>query len=302
MSEPKKQHYVPRFYLKNFGSPIYCYDKLEDKVFPRDHKDLGHENYFYEIDDVPQGTLEGLLAKMDGICSQAYNKLIQTRDLQKLSQSEKMDLFIFLAFQFLRTGETRLGFKEISEKTLNSIFGENGMKMIPKELKVTYTADSIKKIQAQMLIENSARLATIFSKKKWVVRENNTDVPLWTSDNPIALHNQLKFSNGWGNLGLTVPGIEIHFPLTSNLIMFSHDPTTHKLTSGEMSREHIIRHNNYQVTSSIRFLYSRSPDFDIARGYLKKQPKFKNPDRDRGKFSIKKGNGFDMIIFDRTDE
>ncbi len=54
----KKQHFVARFYLKNFGEQVFCYDKLHYRVFRSTYKDLGHENYFYEIDDVAQGTSE----------------------------------------------------------------------------------------------------------------------------------------------------------------------------------------------------------------------------------------------------
>lgn len=301
MTLPKKQHFVPRFYLKNFGKQVFCYDKLNDKVFRSTYKDLGHENYFYEIDDVPQGTSEKIFAEMEGRFSQSYNRLIQTCDLKKLTESERWNFFLFLSVQFQRTSEARFSFKDIADKMLDAIFGKEGVNIIPDELKVTYSQDSIKKFQMQSILEETPRFAHILSQKTWVVQKNPTEIPLWTSDNPLAFHNEFELSDGWGNLGLLSPGVEIHFPLSSSVIMFSYDPTTSKLKSGEITEEQIIRHNNYQVNNSTRFLYSQSDDFTIARNFLKKFPKYKKPQRDRGTLKIKKIDGADVLIYDKKD-
>ena len=152
-----------------------------------------------------------------------------------------------------------------------------------------------------MIIEKTPEFAAMLNDKTWIIQENHSDVSLWTSDNPIALHNQLKFKDGWGNLGILSPGIEIHFPLTPKLLLLSYDPSTHRLISNDVKSEYAIRHNNYQVTNSARFLYSNSNNFEMAKKFLKEHPHYKNPNRERGTLKVKKGKGKDYLIYDRKD-
>jgi|SRR5579872_6607917 len=301
MNIPKKQHYVPKFYLKSFGNPIYCYDKLNDKIYLTNPKDIGQQNHYYDLKDLPAGTMESLLSNGDGRFSQAYNRLLSVRDLSKLTTSEKVNFFNFLAVQFLRTPDIRYGIKEMTDKVLENIFGKDGMKVVSQDLKVSYTDDSIRKLQARMIIEDTPKISYLLSKKTWLLKENNTDIPLWTCDNPLALYNELEFSNGMGNLGIVSPGIEIHFPLTPKLILMSYDPKTHVISSVKMDREHVRHHNSYQVTSSTQYLYSNSNDFNDAKSFLQKYPSYKDPNRARGEFTIKKGSKSEFLIYDKKN-
>jgi len=137
--------------------------------------------------------------------------------------------------------------------------------------------------QIRMLLNAVPKFATILSKKKWVIRENNTQTLLWTSDNPIALHNDYDLED-FGNMGIASPGIEIHFPLTPNLILLSYDPTVTGITTDPTDSEHVRRHNCYQVESSVRYLFSKNNDFQDAIDYLNKYPDLRDPKRVRGKF------------------
>lgn len=300
METTKKQHYVPRFYLKNFGSPIYCYDKFTDKIFTTSPSDIGHENYFYDLKGVSFGTIEKLLANGDGRFSQAYNRLTKIHDLTKLTSTEKLNFFIFIAFQILRTPEFKEGFKDLSGQMLEKLFGKEGANVVPPGLKVTFSDETIRKVHIQSIFEYAPRLATILLTKTWMLRENHTDLPLITSDSPIALHNQLQFENS-GNLGFLCPGLEIHFPLTPELILISYDPQTHRISSSETDKEHVRRHNNYQVTNSTRFLYSKTNNFDDAREFLRKFPDYKKPNRKRGILTRQKNKDHDILIFDKEE-
>ena len=57
LNKTKKQHYVPRFYLKNFsnknkdGYYIHCYDIDTNKTYPANIKNIAEEKYFYKIGD-----------------------------------------------------------------------------------------------------------------------------------------------------------------------------------------------------------------------------------------------------------
>ena len=277
----KRQHYIPQFYLKSFGEPMYRFDKTNDSIEQRNPRTIGMEKYFYDVKELPPGTIEDFLSKGEDKFSKAYYRLIETQDLEALTKEQHRDFFLFLGSQFLRTIEIKYMMDHLSQGLFERIFGEKGMKIIPKEVKAKFDENSLKIFQIKMLLNAVPKFAIILSKKKWVIRENKTKTILWTSDNPIALHNDLR---NIGNMGILSPGIEIHFPLTPNLILLSYDPSISGITTEPIDNEHVRRHNCYQVESSVRYLFSKNNDFQDAINYLNKYPELRDPKRSRGKF------------------
>ena len=133
--------------------------------------------------------------------------------------------------------------------------------------------------------------------KEWVVLVNKTKIPLWTSDNPISFYN--TFGRSGYNMGIFSPGIEIRFPLSSELLLFSYDPNTHPpiLNKNKMSEDDVLLSNNTQIRTSTRFIYSAANSFEYASEYLKKYPRYKDPGRKRWDLI----NYQDRIEFGRID-
>lgn len=281
--EKKWQHYIPQFYLKKFGKPTYRFDKTNDSIEQRNPRTIGMEKNFYDIDELPHGIIEDILSKEESKYSEAYYSLIDTQDLSSITTKQKTDFFLFMGTQFLRTVDTRYMLDQMSTGLFERLFGEKGMNIIPDNVKARFAENSLKKIQIEMLVEAVPKIALILSKKTWVIRENTTETLLWTSDNPIALHNDHDLG-GFGNMGILSPGIEIYFPLTPNLILLSYDPTITGITTDSMDSEHVRRHNCYQVDSSVRYLFSKNNNFQDAINYLNKYSDLRDPKRPRGKF------------------
>lgn len=281
--EKELQHYVPQFYLKQFGKPVNRFDKTNDLIDQRNPLKIAMEKNFYDIDELPHATVEDVLSEKEDKFATAYYKLIKTHDLTSLTIKERSDIFLFLGSQFLRTIEVRYMLDQMSKGLFERLFGKNGMNVISDNTQVELTENSIKKIQINMLIDAVPKIALILSKKTWVIRENKTKTLLWTSDNPIALHNDHNLE-GFGNMGILSPGIEIHFPLTPNLILLSYDPSVTGITTEPMDDEHVQRHNCYQVDSSVRYLFSKNNNFQDVVKYLNKYPELRDPNRIRGRF------------------
>jgi hypothetical protein len=81
------------------------------------------------------------------------------------------------------------------------------------------------------------------------------------------------------------PGVEIRFPLTHNLLLFSYDPERHIPVKNKDSLipAQVEQANELQIKSSTRFIYSPQDDFEIARLYLNNYPEYRKPDRSRWK-------------------
>jgi len=50
-----RQHYVPQFYLRNFGNDLYCYDKKNESKFASTPENIAVKSDFYggEYDGLP---------------------------------------------------------------------------------------------------------------------------------------------------------------------------------------------------------------------------------------------------------
>lgn len=72
--------------------------------------------------------------------------------------------------------------------------------------------------------ENLDKLATPLISKVMVLLKLNCSGQIYISDNPLVLHNQQEFGP-YGNIGLSVPGIEIYHPISPNLVLGLFCPT-----------------------------------------------------------------------------
>jgi hypothetical protein len=112
MSEAKKQHYVPKFYLKAFAETkngeyfTHCFDKSAHNQYKVNIKDIGCENYFYGASKPLSQKLEKLLAEFDSKFTRVYDKL-STYSLGALRWKEKEVFAQFITIQELRTREMR---------------------------------------------------------------------------------------------------------------------------------------------------------------------------------------------------
>ncbi len=111
MEKAVRQHYVPRFYLRGFSTAlkenaIYGYRISEQKLFgPILVDGVAHEKHFYDLDDTT--SLEGDLANLESRIATVHRKILETRDLAKLSATERYTYAQFVATQSWRTRRAR---------------------------------------------------------------------------------------------------------------------------------------------------------------------------------------------------
>jgi hypothetical protein len=232
MSMVKKQHYVPRFYLKYFtntDSKVFVYDKHNDKVFETAVDNIACENYFYdsdkfESDILEEQFLEKFYSSIESEFAPFYFDFISKIGSQaefEISKEDKNAFSNFLAFQIERTKE----YREISSQltfTLKDQLLERGV----SEQQLTNWGFDINNIDPKDLHIESILLggemrqifSEIFEQHIWILCENNTNLPFITSDNPIAkIANVQNEHRSYG--GFASKGIEIIFPLNSKYLL-----------------------------------------------------------------------------------
>jgi len=116
MSLVKNQHYVPRFYLRNFCNSkeqIVSFDKINQRCYFTSIKNVANENYFYENEFIDQKAnveqyLEKYFHPLEDRIAKLLRKLIRSFEDDSfiiLDQDSRADLSLFLIYQFVRTKE-----------------------------------------------------------------------------------------------------------------------------------------------------------------------------------------------------
>ncbi len=282
----KAQHYVPRFYLKNFSKKkgskyiTQCYSKQDGKVFSVNITKICQENGFYDVKtDDYLFSIEENLAEFESKVAPVYKKLVDSKKLSVLDNEGKIAIATFVILQMLRTPEQRISFRHMEQQLADRFpgFEKNFVGERNKENSISHIT---------FLNENVNEFVFILMQLKWVLILA-PDHSFWTSDNPVYKHNELK-SKFRGTLGLACKSIQVILPLSHNLLLmiFDGDTYTNIKTDEVTANSENIKHYNFgQIVCSIRHIFGEKPNFTLAEKILRESPEYMNPDRIRTKMS-----------------
>lgn len=258
----KKQHFVPRFYLKAWCRPntnqIQIYDVKTDVTRPANVEDVASERYFYDIeltDLFTEETINELTSqgKIKADRAQAVEKalssiveapfsLILNDILSRVMKAtpwivnncvfihpqERIEFAKYLAIQMIRTKEVRQDIIHSSERIVQKLKSMG----VPDETAEKYavTKKGARRIQNRMLMNDTQLLkaAGMFNSLTWVLGINRTGKKFYTSDNPIGRRGHKKSVPKFiSNVGLNSPGVEVFFPLSPDVILIMSDGRYH---------------------------------------------------------------------------
>jgi hypothetical protein len=290
LEKVKLQHYVPRFYLKNFAFEkannywLFCFDKLESRSFRVNVKNVACEKFFYESKEDEQ-KLEKDLSELEKSFSKVYYKLTNSRSLLSLNWEEKRILASFISAQEVRTREFREMLKSIGKELKGVLTAKKLSKSLENQLDFLDSEEKARENQSKLIAEilsGKDVLTKIFLEMKWILFENNTTIPLWTSDHPITRYNPIDQSP-LGNLGLKSKGIQVFFPLNPSLGILFCDPIEYFSDPNKIVciKDNIHFCNSLQVMWSTRHVFSIKNDFYLAKKWLEENPEFANQNRKR---------------------
>lgn len=283
-----RAHYVPQFYLKNFGDRIYQYDKETDKVNPSTPKNVAFQYGFYADSDDTAPKLEYAMSQIEGSASAVISNIIEAESVAGLSDDDMVKLCAFVAFQFSRTPEYRYWWQDINRNF------RDGLERIGVANQYNAEEEAHPKTEhlASMLgyIE---RAGPYFLQMRLYLNKNDTAVPLWTSDNPVVRHNDLT-----DKLGLSSPGVCYYLPLTPKILLSLHNGTDmdllydaargpgiseeqwisarDEIMESGLEEANVIHANHLQTRFSTRFVFSNGQDFHMIKEFLAADGDYRN--------------------------
>jgi len=284
------QHYVPRFYLRNFSKLqgknyiINCFDKSELRKFSTNISNIGCQKYFYDIDRDTYQLVEKKLSEYEKEFSRIYNKLVERKTLTCLNWKEKEVIAHFVATQEIRTREMKEMFRSIAKELKRWLSNKPLQKDLERQLEEIQTEKRLKSIHVKFLVRTllgKSELVDTILQMRWVLGES-LKMPFWTSDHPVSRFNPIDLKP-YGNLGLLSRGIQVFFPLAPHLILVFGDPVEYILNPEKITciKDNVLFANALQLGSCTRHIFSIDKDFSVAKKWLKEHPESRDMERTR---------------------
>lgn len=314
----KKQHFVPRGYLKNFclneDGRIWSFDRSIQKSIGTNIQDVAQEKFFYDLpkdvikDSVDTQFVEKGLSMIEEQFAIDLKKLIKNTNAT-ISLSNGNNPIILnenvkdaFAHQFgllkLRTKEFRIMAQQINQKLLGFIANQYLDQDLrsgkaPKELEgqeiIVTTKPGYEAYEHILMAFHPDILdsfANLFFNKIWIIGFNDTSTPFFSSDNPISLHAH-KTLKGHGT-GIGSPWVELCIPISSKIMLIMLDRASFIKTHGSfenriirLSEENVEFYNSVIFRDCTRQIFCERDSFDLPRKMLKDSPEMANIDRKR---------------------
>jgi len=187
LSGPKRQHFLPRFYLEGFcrDGLVAVFDREKNEVRLQQPVNTAVIGHFYTLEDAEgrrRFELEALLADYEGKAKPAITKLVAGGGL---TADERSDLAIFIAFAAMRTPDM-----------VNSVQAMNGS-FIAQTAKVLFDdADRVFERLRADKHEEGASDDELREQAKWMVDMAQNDKFVVETDEKWAVQKTVRMALG----------------------------------------------------------------------------------------------------------
>lgn len=254
-TDKKNQHYVPKFYLRNFSielnnNQIGLFNIFSELYVEKGKlKTQGCKNFYYGED----GILENMLSNIEGYLATEIREIIDRFELPKKGSSGHENLLHFIALMDLRN-PTLIDYIRNSKELLRDRLLDAHKDADVKSLVPEISHEEAIGISLSNLVEVVRNLKDLDFK----LLINETKYPFITSDFPIVKYNQFlekkKFPHGktgYGNIGL-----QIFIPISPKLIILFYDAKIYKVGFKKQRNLTIKSTNDINNLNVLQFLNS----------------------------------------------
>lgn len=228
VTDKKNQHYVPKFYLRNFSfednkKQIGLFN-LENEFYIKRAKlkTQASKNFFYGQD----GVIEDQLANIEGDLSFIIKNIVSTRKIPDKETFEYEQLLYFVALTDLRN-PIRLKQMNDSYYEMYEHFATNDPSFDFESFLPPMSSESIIKLQ----INTTPEIVSVMKDLSCKLLINSTSTPFITSDYPIVKYNQFleNRKHPQSNTGYGTVGLQIFIPLNAELVLVFYDQHIYKI-------------------------------------------------------------------------
>lgn len=317
-TEKKNQHYIPKFYLRNFSfqsnkNQIGVFNP-KSKVFVEKAKlkTQGSKNFFYGYD----GIIENGLSEIEGILARVIKGIVESESLPEKGSDSHNVLLAFVVLTHLRNPVMIESIKNSNVAMKKWIVDD-----FPTVDASKLVGDINHEESIVMALSTLSRLVDMMLDLDCKILINNTPNPFICSDFPIVKYNQFLEERKWahGKTGYGSTGLQIFIPLNHKITIVFYDSMIYKVgfkkrqtceinDSGDIDSLNVLQFLNcydsifFDEKASavyIKQLYSRSLKYKKANQTRSKTSFMISNEEDRKQ--IEKTGKQNLIILGNTD-
>jgi len=318
ITEKKNQHYLPKFYLKNFSFQDNKKQLGVFNIFNQIYiqkaklKTQASKNFFYGYD----GQIEDGLANIEGHLAKVIADIIRDNTLPSRYSKAHYNLLLFVTLTDLRNPVKIENIKKMVEQAKDKVLEIDPNTDLEKLFPNINHEDYIKMSLASTLPTSNNMLDLDYK-----ILTNKTDIPFITSDYPIVKYNQFLEKNNWqhGKTGYGLVGLQIFIPLNSEDILLFFDSNIYKVGNRKQKIINITDKSDIDQLNILQFVncfktifFNENASEQYIRSLLKKSKNFNRANISRAELSYLFEQGEDvnktitpeqrnLIVFGSTD-
>lgn len=261
VTRKRNQHFVPRFYLKNFSvlgneKQLVVFNvKKEKYIRAGSLSDQAVKKYYYGKD----GEMEEGLSKLEGEMAQVIHQIKVSSALPAHASRDHRMILYFVVTTEVRNPKYAKKLQEITES-----FGELIKQHVnfPEKYRTPEYKLGLKD-PAIFSFLNYRKHVIILSDLHAKLLINDTPLPFITSDNPIIHYNQFLEQNTQEKAitGFAIKGLQMFVPISPKLMLMLYDSQVYyvgnrkRKTVQIQKREEIDQLNTLQLLNSSANVY-----------------------------------------------
>ena len=218
MNEPRKHHYIPKFYLKNWcgaDARLICYKRVPSGII---HERISPKSTAYEKDlytlahlpeDLRQGIEKDVTADVDNRAAEALRKMVADKSAKSLTTADRLGWAQFVVSLPIRNPEAVADIKENSTKDAMEKAYEHTRQTFPdwaegKDFKTEFEESVNEDLFTRFLSDNYGLMVIselmlnpqfqeiILKMHWWVMDFSATGISLITCDRPYMIFRSIK--------------------------------------------------------------------------------------------------------------
>lgn len=271
MTKNKNQHYIPAFYLYNFtnekqkseskGKPnretkIHHYDFDKKSLRERPIEKVAIKSYLFSYRKTDGSYNDSLDCELQKVETKAANAIGRLNDILKFVLRKKLwaveikntvidDVMELLFWQIKRHPQI---LEEIERNCEQYLISKGFSTQSPKPMALI----AIKEMGKNGVYNIKNELQ---KKNKIILCTSTNNAHFITSDKPFVRFNKE------GKNGIAVPGTEMYFPITSNMLLFMNGNGNRKEFRLENHRKVLRNLNTYIAKSASKYLFGPSKTY-----------------------------------------
>lgn len=249
----KKQHYLPKFYLRNFS---YCGNNKQIGIFHLENKrycptstlkDQGSKNFFYGAD----GKMEDHLSILEGLFSQSIRKIVDNIEIPKDKNDDHYNLLMFILLTDLRNPVRISNAQDMVEKGKSLLQAQSPEQNMDKFMPSVDHETAINLTISQLTV-----LVPYINDLGYKLLVNKTNVSFVSSDFPIVKYNQILERLKWkhAKAGYGTIGLQIFVPLSPELSVIFYDQNIYKVGNKKEREIYITDENDIYQLNLLQFV------------------------------------------------